>query len=239
MKIAIVDDIQIDQDILINKINNYFTNSKITYYIYSYKNAETFLEDFKPNYFDIIFMDIYMSDINGMEAAKQVYQLDKKCKIIFLTISKEFAIESYSVHATYYLVKPINEIDFIQAMEFCQLQPKYDVPFIKVTTARIEIKLNTNDILYIDIVSRVTRIHLINETISVSGSFKEITNPLLQDSRFINCIRGIVVNMEHIIKQSDSFFILDNNEKIPISIRNKKNIEKTYRNYIFEGMSKV
>ncbi|WP_455684019.1 LytR/AlgR family response regulator transcription factor [Thomasclavelia sp.] len=237
MKIAIIEDLEIDQEILITKINTYFNNSKIDYQLYRYKNAETFLADFKPAYFEIIFMDIYMDDINGMEAAKRVYELDKKCKIIFLTTSKEFAIESYSVHATYYLVKPINDDDFIQAMEFCQLQPKYDVPFLKVTTARIETRLNTNDILYIDIANRVTRIHLINETIKVSGSFKEITEPLLKDSRFINCIRGIVINMEHIIKQIDSFFILDNNEKIPINIRNKKSIEKTYRNYIFERMA--
>lgn len=238
MKIAIVDDMQIDQDILSNKIDSYFTSNKITYHIYSYKNAETFLKAFKPVYFDIIFMDIYMNEINGIEAARQVYRLDKECKIIFLTTSKEFAVESYSVHATYYLVKPINDNGFVQAMEFCQLQPKYDVPFLKVTTARIKIEIKTNDILYIDIVNRVTRIHLINETINVSGSFKDITYPLLKDSRFVNCIRGIVVNMEHIVKQVDSFFILNNNEKIPINIRNKKNIEKIYRNYIFEGMSK-
>lgn len=237
MKIAIVDDMQIDQDILSNKIDSYFTSNKITYHIYSYKNAETFLEDFKPNYFDIIFMDIYMNEISGLEAAKQVYQLDKKCKIIFLSTSKAFAVESYSVHATYYLLKPIKDNDFIQAMGFCKLQPKYDVPFLKVTTARIRIEIKTNDILYVDIVNRVTRIHLINETINVSGSFKDVTHPLLKDSHFVNCIRGIVVNMEHIVKQVDAFFILNNNEKIPINIRNKKNIEKIYRNYIFEGMS--
>lgn len=237
MKIAIIDDIQTDQDFLINKIDNYFTKNKITYHISSYKNAETFLDNFEPSYFDIIFMDIYMDEINGMEAAKHVYRLDKKCKIIFLTTSKEFAIESYSVHAIYYLIKPINDNDFIQAMEFCQLQPRYDVPFLKVTAARIEIKLNTNDILYIDIANRITRIHLINEVINVSGSFKEITEPLLKDSRFINCIRGIIVNMEHINRHTDSFFILDNNDKIPINIRNKKRVEQMYRNYIFERMA--
>lgn len=236
MKIAIIDDQETDQNILVKKLDNYFADKKIAYSIFTYKNAETFLKEFEPDFYDIIFMDVFLDKINGMEAAKQIYQQDKKCKLIFLTISNEFALESYSVHATYYLVKPIDDRSFLQAMEFCQIFPKYDVPYIKVKTSRIEVKINTGDILYIDIANRTTRIHLINETIKVSGSFKEITKPLLNDSRFINCIRGIVVNMEHINRTADSYFILDNSENIPISIRNRKNIEKTFRHYIFEGM---
>ena len=58
MKIAIIDDLETDQNILVKKLDNYFADKKIDYSIFTYKNAETFLEEFEPNFYDIIFMDI-------------------------------------------------------------------------------------------------------------------------------------------------------------------------------------
>ena len=59
MKIAIIDDQETDQNILVKKLDNYFADKKIAYSIFTYKNAETFLKEFEPDFYDIIFMDVF------------------------------------------------------------------------------------------------------------------------------------------------------------------------------------
>lgn len=63
-----------------------------------------------------------------------------------------------------------------------------------------------------------------------------MVNPLLDDRRFIECYKGVVVNMEHIRNQIDDDFILDNGEKVPISKRKKKGIIRLFMEYTFEKL---
>ncbi len=74
-----------------------------------FSSGEDFLGAFTPGKYDLIFLDIYMDGITGMETAKRIRQTDHDCRIIFITISPEFAVESYNVNASFYLLKPIGK----------------------------------------------------------------------------------------------------------------------------------
>ena len=67
--------------------------------------------------FDILFLDVLMPGQNGMEAAKELRQMDENVKIIFLTSSPEFAVESYTVNAYFYQLKPIWKESFFHIMD--------------------------------------------------------------------------------------------------------------------------
>ena len=94
MNIAITDDLKYDRDTLKELLLNFFNKNKIAIQLYEYSSAEELLENFTPGFFDLLFLDIYMENISGIDAAKRIYEIDKRCKIIFLTTANCFAAES-------------------------------------------------------------------------------------------------------------------------------------------------
>lgn len=236
MRIAIVDDQAQDRASLRSRLREYMDNHGLACDCMEFSDAEHFLEIYKAGSFDLVFMDIYMDEVNGMDAARRIYLQDKNCKIIFLTNTPDFSLQSYSVHAVYYLMKPLEQQHFEQAMEFCSLKPEYTVPILTVCSEGIRMDLDTSLIFYVDYRNRTTNVHLENRTIPVSGSFYSVTSRLEEDSRFLLSIRGLMVNMQHIACQTGDTFLLTNGEHIPINIRNRKTIGQAYRSYIFESI---
>ena len=110
MNIAIVDDLKTDSDRLVGFIDTYMKQHNLQYgTLDRFSSGEDFLGAFTPGKYDLIFLDIYMDGITGMETAKRIRQTDHDCRIIFITISPEFAVESYNVNASFYLLKPIGK----------------------------------------------------------------------------------------------------------------------------------
>lgn len=239
MNIAIIDDQKEDRIWIAQKLNAYMRKNCLDFSLSEFENAEQFLHGFVSGSFDIIFMDIYMDKINGMDAAIQIRKKDFDCKLIFITASSEYLLEGYSVNACHYLIKPVSDKKFEQAMNFCRIRPRYAVPYLEVLSKGQSIRLNTAKILYINILHRVVHIHTMTKAIPVSGSFKSVTNPLLADRRFLLCIQGILVNMDMITDQQDTLFILRNGEQLPINLRNRRSLIRTWQNYVFENMEEL
>ena len=84
----------------------------------SYQSSVELMADIeKGERFDIMLLDILMPGENGMTAAREVREHDTNVKIIFLTTSPEFAVESYAVDAWYYQLKPIRQEVFFRLMD--------------------------------------------------------------------------------------------------------------------------
>lgn len=233
MRIAIVDDSPGDRDILDKKLASYMTSHNISYETRQYTCAEDFLNEFRVSFFDLVFMDIYMKDITGMDAAKQIYRLDPGCRIIFLTNTEEYSRMSYSVRAVYYLLKPISDEEFLQAMSFLELKTQYTVPTLDLTVQHVPVSIPTEDIYYIEYHARSTVIHTRTDTIEVRLSFQEVIAKLLPDERFLSPIRAVLINMQHIRDVDDLFFILDNQTRIRINVRHRNAIIRQWKNYLY------
>lgn len=112
MKIAIVDDSSLDRDFLKNGLEIIFEERNIeNIEIQEFSSGEELLNYLRENpsdFFHIIFMDIYMEDLTGVETAKAIRKTDEQVKIVFITTSNEFASESYEVRAEDYLIKPFD-----------------------------------------------------------------------------------------------------------------------------------
>lgn len=236
MNIAIVEDLIQDRERVTSCLNRYMEELGLTYYLYTYESAEEFVEALNTLTFQIVFMDIYLQGMTGMEAAVCLRRQNRDCKLIFLTVSTEHCLEGFQVNACHYLIKPFSDHDFTEAMERCNLQPLYDVPYLDVVCENKDLKLNTESILYIQVQKRNVLIQTLNQTLIVNGPFHTLTEVLKKDKRFLLCIQGVLVNMDYINGQKDTFFIVKNGDKLPINIRNKRQILQSYRNYIFENM---
>ena len=110
MNIAIVDDRKTDSDRLVGFIDTYAEQHRLQWGAMDrFSSGEEFLGAFTAGKYDLIFLDIYMDGITGMETAKRIRRADHGCRIIFITTSPEFAVESYDVSASFYLLKPIEK----------------------------------------------------------------------------------------------------------------------------------
>lgn len=122
MKIAIVDDIKGEAERLSGLVARYLsTHGLFCDQTDLFASGEAFLEHFEPGRYDIIFLDIYMSGMTGMETARRIREQDTNCSLLFVTTSPDFAIDSYDVNATYYLLKPVNEAQVTRALDRCNM----------------------------------------------------------------------------------------------------------------------
>lgn len=123
MNIAIVDDRKTDSDRLVGFIDTYAEQHRLQWGAMDrFSSGEEFLGAFTAGKYDLIFLDIYMDGITGMETARRIRRADHGCRIIFITTSPEFAVESYDVSASFYLLKPIEKNGVFAALDRCGLQ---------------------------------------------------------------------------------------------------------------------
>ena len=109
LRIAVCD----DSPIFLNKTKTYIetwsANTGHAVQIFTYDNGDALIEAHKDCHMDIIFLDIIMPLLNGMDTARELRQHDRAVQIIFLTSSPEFALESYEVRAQGYILKPVSQ----------------------------------------------------------------------------------------------------------------------------------
>ena len=234
--IAIVDDLPEDRRALAQKIAAYMAQYNLDYALHEYESAEAFLPSLQEFDFDIVFMDIYMGGMTGVEAAARLRACDRDCKLVFLTTSEEHLREALSLSSSDYLNKPLEEEDFQRAMANCRVKPEYDVPVITVISGRQAMNIDTGRILYVDIVERAVTIHTQSVSLSVSGTFSAISGELLRDRRFLLCTRGVLVNMDKVKHLEGEGFRMKNGALIPIIVRGRKALLGAYQSYLFKRM---
>ena len=232
LKIAIVDDLASDRNELKKHLHNEMKVWNKEYEISEFSSGEEFLSSLLKIQFKIVFLDIYMTGISGIETAKQ---LTANSKIIFLTTSTEYIAQSFALHATCYLLKPVNREGIHQAMSLCF--PRIgDGSVLSVPVDKSKIVIDRDEIIYIDFMERCTRIHTIDGISKCYLTFAELTAPLKSDMRFVSCRRGVLINMNYISKEINGDFVLTNGEKLPISRSIKKTVLQAFHRYKLDTM---
>ena len=152
---------------------------------------------------DIIFMDIQMPEIDGLELSKKI---PIQTKIIFTTAFDQYAIEGYKVNATGYLLKPFNYIEFLEATEKAKqlLLPtknkEVEIPdYIFVKSEYKQIKIFLNDIIYIESMKDYAKIFLTSQSSPIVSllSLKKLNEELPKEN-FMRVHRSFIVSLEKI-----------------------------------------
>lgn len=141
MNIAIIDDISTDAEALKNIAVSYFEKKQIRAEICHFFSAEEFFEDYQPGKFQILFLDIYMDGMTGMEAARRIRRQSDNCILVFVTTSSDFAVESYDVGASYYLLKPFQPEKLCSILDSFQSRHLLASRYIEVVSDRVPIRV--------------------------------------------------------------------------------------------------
>ena len=107
MKIAICDDDRQELSHILSLLDSYQAQQHVTFTICPFHDSRKLADTLSETQYNLYLLDIIMPEITGMELAKEIRSFDKAADIIFLTTSPEYAVESYTVKATNYLMKPI------------------------------------------------------------------------------------------------------------------------------------
>lgn len=186
---------------------------------------------------DILFLDVVMPGQNGMDVAKEIRQYDTNMKIIFLTSSPEFAVESYSVGAYFYQLKPIWEESFFRLMDavLAECEKKKKNSLILRSKDGIT-RIDLQQLEYCEVLGRKLLFHLENGAVLESaGSLDDLAGQLMQYSNFFRPHRSFLVNMEYIQNISSRSIKMVNDAEIPIPHGKCSEIKNTYMEYAFNG----
>ncbi|MEA4853239.1 MAG: LytTR family DNA-binding domain-containing protein [Christensenella sp.] len=238
MRIAIVDDNLSDRQELLRLLTQYLHSNRLEASCAEFHCAEAFLADFIPRKYDLVFLDVYMAEMSGMDAARRVYAADTQCRLIFFTTSHAHAVESYDVRAAYYLTKPLAYERFASAMDSCCTNLVQNSQYLGVQVGHMETKILLCDILYADCAARKARIHLAQQDIVVDENISTVMDSLLRDKRFLCCNRNVVVNMQHITGVCQDDFSLSNGIRIPIRQRGKISVKQQFLEYSLQDLRK-
>lgn len=188
----------------------------------------------KGTRFDALFLDVIMPGENGIDTAKEIRQYDNVVKIIFLTASPEFAVQSYAVGAYYYQIKPIWDERFFKLMDSvieecertqrCSLITRCRNGIVRIDLSRLE---------YCEVIGRTLLFHMENgKVLESSGSMDELCDKLAAYKNFLRSHRSFLINMEYVQSISYRAITMDDLAKIPIPHGKCSEIKNTYLEYV-------
>lgn len=235
IKIAVCDD-NTDELSNMKKLLNLYSSSRNIKYEYTvFSNGfDLVLALERGQKFSIYCLDIIMPGLNGLDLAKEIRNFDKTSPIIFFTSSTEFAIDSYSVKAINYVLKPVSQdkffVTFDDALE--QITNVADEEFIVLkSTVGIE-KILVSNLVFAEVIGRNVFYHLLSgKVIECKESFAIISDTLMKYGFFMKPHRSYIVNMNYINIIGTHEISLQTLSTIPIAQGRAKEIKKQYLEY--------
>lgn len=220
IRIAIVEDDEVASATLSSYLQRYAKENSIQFKTQVYGNAISLLNSYKAE-FDIIFMDIRMPYINGMDAAHRLRALDQKVILIFVTSLTQYAVAGYEVDALDYIIKPVNYYDFaLKLSRAVKRIPKVQSSQLIISTDAGIVRLDPDDIRYVETQGH----HLIYHTLSGEYTQYSSLNKLeekLEGFSFARCNSCYLVNLQYVRNVKGYVLTLDCGE-LKISQPRKK-----------------
>lgn len=190
----------------------------------------------KGKQFDIYCLDIIMPGYTGIDVAKEIRNYDKTAPILFFTSSPEFAVESYSVKAINYVLKPISKEKFFAAFDDMleQIKVKEDDAIVVKSNQGIQ-KILIDNLVFAEVIGRNVLYHLRSgKVIECTESFGTACGALLNYECMIKPHRSYVVNMQYIDTIDNQKLTLQTLSTIPIAQGKAKEMKQQYLAYQLE-----
>lgn len=228
--VIICDDDPLSRAALRDCLQEYAQMQAIDIAIQEYENAEAFLDNHES--FDVLFLDIYMADMDGTEAAWQL-SIDERKRTVFLTTSEDHAIEAYRLNAAHYMLKPVSLNSVIEAFDRCA--PEGNKAVKRVLTVRTTdgvTHIPTDSILMVEAQDKVCAIYTENGHWRAYMSLS-VFEEQLDKKYFIRIHRSYIVNMKHIKSLYHDRLVMDNGDTISLSRNRRQEVKRRYQDFMF------
>lgn len=222
---AIVD----DEPLALNLLESYVNKTPFLHLAGKYSSAVQAMKELPGKQVDLLFLDIQMPELNGLEFSRMV---DQHTRIIFTTAFGQYAIDGYKVNALDYLLKPISYVDFLQAankaVQWFELlqRPKEEIDSIFVKSEYKLVQIELKNILYVEGLKDYIKIYEEGESKPILSLMSmKAMEELLPPSRFMRVHRSYIVQKDK-IRIIDRGRIVFGKNYIPISDSYKKTFQE-------------
>ena len=183
---------------------------------------------------DILFLDIQMKQLNGIETARKIRSKGYKGFLIFITVLKEMVFQSFEVQPFDYLLKPIKYDNFQKTMERLLLSMKSaDKENLLIQRGSESSIVSFGEIIFCEIIDRKVYLHLKSaEVIDYYDRIDNLEKKL--DNRFFRCHRSYLINLQYLISYKNGFAHMEENHQIPVSRLRSKEFSNVILQYMKE-----
>ncbi|MBP5177935.1 MAG: response regulator transcription factor [Clostridia bacterium] len=229
-RVAIVEDEDKCANSLKDCIDDYGKESGTTFSTTRFKNGYEFITDY-INDFDVVFMDLDMPYMNGMQVAKELRKRDPMVCLVFVTRLAKYAIKGYEVSALDFILKPVNYDSFKVKMErvvrTVLSKEKQEVVFpVKGGLVKTDIAL----IKYVEVVGHKVIYHMVDGKKEGNTPLRDVESRLPKD-KFRRCGRSYLVNLRN-VSYVDSKHVYVGGEKLPLSRSRKEEFISALHEYV-------
>ena len=239
LHIAVCDDNINELSNIVRLINLYRTSRNFNCEYAVFTNGFELISTIeKGKLFDIYCLDIIMPGFSGIDVAKEIRVFDKTAPILFFTSSPEFALESYSVKAINYVLKPISKeklfFTFDDMLE--QIKVENNEGTIVVKSNEGIQKILISNLTFVEVIGRNVLYHLHSgKVIKCTEPFSSVCDTLLKYGCFIKPHRSYLVNMQYVDTIENHQITLQTLSSVPIAQGKAKEIKQQYLSYQMEG----
>lgn len=217
LSIAVCDDELLECLRISAKIQSLMEEMKIPCCVEQFYSGRELLDSLER--FDLIFLDILMKGMDGMETARRCRELDFHKPLIFLSSSRSYVFDAYDVEAFHYLVKPVEEEKLRAVLRrVADRERQACQDYIVVSRERQRRKFFLDSVWYFEIRGRQIDVHQEKESYTYYEQIGVLENQL-KGRGFFRCHKSYLINLRHVEGYNRQEAILDNGERIIIARR--------------------
>lgn len=234
LKVAVCDDSSVFLENIVQLIKKWSEKSMIPVDIYAFDNGDALIEKNISGRMDIIFLDILMPLLNGMDTARELRKRDNAVRIIFLTSSSEFALESYEVKAQGYLLKPVAYEKIEEVLIECVNAFNKEPEYLVLKTIEGYQKVYCHDIEYIEAQNKKVAVYLkTGRRIDAVQPFRSIEEELGGNADIYKCHRSYLVYLPNVEYFDSNTISTKSGRSIPIARGGAKAFKEAYFTRMF------
>lgn len=219
LRIGLCDDVPTELLSLSRLIADYCLAQGVENEIFTYPSGEELLLAVsKGTRFDVLFLDVYMGQADGVSVARQIRAQDARCCIVFATNSRDHAIDGFGVRALQYLLKPLSADTVRAAMDQAIVAlSRQEGAFVHIQKKQGSYRIPLGGIIFAESDARVVTVHTeLHGDIEFYGRLDDFESQC-RDERFLRCHKSFLVNLDHVHAIANDCVIMESGKQIRIS----------------------
>lgn len=234
MRIAVCDDDEQDISRIGELLAEYQISREDTIDCRYFMNSTDFLCELRGGEYDLVLLDVLMPGAGGIQAAQELRELDKNVRLVFVSSSPEFAVESYSVGAYNYLLKPIDKASFFSLLDKIggELSAQVEQGFILKSRDGV-VWIAFAKLAYVEVMNKTVFFHLADGTVhETAASLADFEEKLLSRPEFLKTHRSYLVNLGYIQAIGINCAVMKNGHSVLLSRQRRSQVQDAYIHFL-------
>lgn len=233
LRMAVCDDLEEERVQLARMVRSYAQRRGLSMELRLFASGNELLDAARrPDFCHVLFLDIFMPGLSGLDAARQLRAAGCMASTVFATTSQDYGVMSFDVQAADYLVKPFRQEDVDRTLDWCLEHMPESLRSLSVYAEREPQEFPLASVLYIEVLGHQSHIHTLRQTVVVRKSLDDVERAV-DSPDFFRCHRSFLVNLNHVERIESSDFLMSDGARIPISSPNLPRARDTFLDWVY------